>query len=408
MRAADDEPEEAARGHRREPRLAGVGEQVDDLGRVGRAVGQVGPSRATTSSIEAEAGTRRVSSEASHVERMRRGRRSERGGGRPSACVTSGASGPVGSRVRHRATYPVLRAGRGQEQVLERDAWRPRPTPTPPASTPTCDRTCPGAPAGEAPGPRLPLHLLLPAPRPAAPLAPRVRRAAGRRAGVRRPPGLRVRRRHRCVRRRAGHAAARAGQPAASHRVAAGAHGLLRAARVGDGLPAVPGRGAPQRLAAAARVVGHRHRGRVAPHPVLPLRRLPLLHRAGTTAQRAAARARRPGGVRAAGVPARRHGPLQARLPAHADDQLGPGRRLLRAGPRHPRAGHAGRAVRPRGPRLRAGAHRDAGGQGGVRQGAAGVRRAGRPAAAAARRGVRAAARRGRDGPAREPRGQNS
>ena len=48
-----------------------------------------------------------------------------------------------------------------------------------------------------------------------------------------------------------------------------------------------------------------------------------------------------------------------------------PGRRLLRAGPRHPRARHARRAVRPRRPRLRAGADRDRRRASGVRRGAA-------------------------------------
>ena len=91
-------------------------------------------------------------------------------------------------------------------------------------------------------------------------------------------------------------------------------------------------------------------------------------------AQHAAAGARRPARVRAAGLPARRDGPLQARLPAHADDPERPGRRLLRPRARHPGPRHARGAVRPRGPRLRAGQDRDGGGQGGVRRGAACVR----------------------------------
>ena len=56
---------------------------------------------------------------------------------------------------------------------------------------------------------------------------------------------------------------------------------------------------------------------------------------------------RRPRRLRAAGLPARRDGPLQARLPAHPAGPLRAGRRLLRAGPRHPRARHARVAVRP-------------------------------------------------------------
>ena len=48
-------------------------------------------------------------------------------------------------------------------------------------------------------------------------------------------------------------------------------------------------------------------------------------------AQHAPARPRRPVGVRAAGLPARHHGPLQARLPALAAGRLRPRGRLLRA-----------------------------------------------------------------------------
>ena len=110
-------------------------------------------------------------------------------------------------------------------------------------------------------------------------------------------------------------------------------------------------------------------------------------------AQHALAHQRGPRRLRAAGLPARRDGPLQARLPADPDDLLGPGRRLLRAGPRHPRARHARGAVRPRGPRLRAGPDRDRRRQAGVRRGAARLRRARRPAAGPAGRRVRAAAR---------------
>ena len=112
-------------------------------------------------------------------------------------------------------------------------------------------RAAPGpAPGGRAaPGPRLPVHLLLPAAGAAAPLAPRVRRPAARRAGVRRAEGVRRRRRvTACVRRVA--AAAPRGDPAAARgdRRAAGPHRLLRAARVGDGLPAADETRHPQPL----------------------------------------------------------------------------------------------------------------------------------------------------------------
>ncbi len=166
--------------------------------------------------------------------------------------------------------------------------------------------------------------------------------------------------------------------------------GLLRAARVGDG-PRHPG--ASPRLAAAARDGRHRRGGGVAPDRVLPLRRVPLLHRLGPAAEHAAAGARRPSGVRAARVPARRDGPLQARVPAHAAGRLRAGRRLLRAGLGHPRARHARLAVRLRRAGLRAGADRDARRQAGVRRGTAHLRRARRSPAAAADRRVRPAAR---------------
>ncbi len=242
----------------------------------------------------------------------------------------------------------------------------------------------------QAPGARLPLHLLLPASGPAAALASGVRRRAGRRAGVRRAEGLRRRRRHRASTSHRRRSSSRPAPSPARDRGPAGAHRLLRAARVGDGLPPVPRRAPAQRLAAAARVGRHRRGRRVAPGQVLALRRVPLLHPAGRAAQHAPAGARRPVGLRATGLPPCRDGPLQARLPADADDQQRPGRRLLRAGARHPRARHARCAVRPRRSRLRADPDRDAGREGDLRAGAAGVRRAGRAPAAAADRGVRA------------------
>ena len=182
-------------------------------------------------------------------------------------------------------------------------------------------------------------------------------------------------------------------QPAAARRVdptAAGGHGgtyadprLLRAARVGDGAPDV---GRATRLAAAARVVGNGRGRRVAQDRVLALRRVPVLHRLGTAAEHAPAGPRRPGVVRAAGVPARGDGPLQARVPAHPAGAVGAGGRLLRAGLGHPRARHARLAVRLQRPGLRAGPHRDAGGQAGVRRRPARLRRARRSPAPAADR----------------------
>ena len=262
------------------------------------------------------------------------------------------------------------------------------PTRTPPGSTCSSSRTSPGGPTGQAPGPRLPLHLLLPPARAAAALAPGVRRGAGGRgrstpasrdtsgAGTARVDG-------RDVVRRLPAAAARRSctgcwpRPPGGRR-SSGASGCTS----GRWSTASPRRAAPATTGRCGWVRRHRRGGRVAPDRVLPLRRVPLLHRPRAAAQRAAARPRRPGGVRAAGLPARRDGPLQARVPAHADGRQRPGRRLLRAGARHPRPRHARRAVRPRRPRLRPGADRDAGGQGGVRRGAARVRRAGRSAAA--------------------------
>ena len=81
-----------------------------------------------------------------------------------------------------------------------------------------------------------------------------------------------------------------------------------------------------------------------------------------------AADARGPGRPRAARLPPRDHGPLQVGLQARAADPERAVARLLRARPRHPRAGHARRAVRPARLGVRAGAHRDRRGQGGVRQ----------------------------------------
>ena len=61
------------------------------------------------------------------------------------------------------------------------------------------------------------------------------------------------------------------------------------------------------------RLGAHRHRRgrRRAADPVHALRRLPLLHSPGPVAEPPAADPRRPGRPRAAGLPPRRHGPLQ-------------------------------------------------------------------------------------------------
>ncbi len=139
----------------------------------------------------------------------------------------------------------------------------------------------------------------------------------------------------------------------------------------------------------APRLRRHGRGGRVAPDRLLALRRVPLLHALGAPAQHALPRPRRPGRVRAAGLPARDDGPLQARVPALAARRLGPRRRLLRARLGRPRGRHARVAVRLLVPRPRADPHRDARGEARVRRVAAGVRRAGRAPARAAGRRVR-------------------
>ena len=89
--------------------------------------------------------------------------------------------------------------------------------------------------------------------------------------------------RHRRVHRRSG----------ARHRAAARPAELLRAARVGDGLPRAGG--STRTGAAAARRGGDRRRRRVDAVAVQPLRCLPVLHRRGGPPQR---RARSPAGIR--------------------------------------------------------------------------------------------------------------
>ena len=221
----------------------------------------------------------------------------------------------------------------------------------------------------QAPGPRLPLHLLLLLPRQADDLGAGL--AGERYAGA---AG------------RAAAAGARDPGPARGHRGAAGAHRLLRAARVGHG---ARHRRHPAPGAAAAGWRRHRRGRRDAPDRLLALRRLPVLHRLRAPPQHALAWPRRPGGVRAAGLPARDHGPLQARVPAVAAGRVRPGRRLLRARLGRPRGRHARLAVRLLRARPRADPDRDGRGEARVRRAPARLRRAGGAAAAPAHRGVR-------------------
>nr|WP_284290349.1 hypothetical protein [Angustibacter aerolatus] len=108
---------------------------------------------------------------------------------------------------------------------------------------------------------------------------------------------------------------------------------LLRPARVGDGLPAAAWRAAARGLAAAARPRRHRRGRRAAPRALQPLRRVPLLHRAGSLAQCGATDARAAGRARAARLPARDDGPLQVGLQARPARAVVAGARVLRAWP---------------------------------------------------------------------------
>ena len=129
-------------------------------------------------------------------------------------------------------------------------------------------------------------------------------------------------------------------------RRAAGAVRLLRAARVGHGLPRRTIR-APARVpGAAARRRGHRPGGGGQPDPLLALRRLPLLHAGRRSAEHAGPSART-SGAGAARLPARQHGPVQVGLQAvpRAAQRAGDG--LLRAVLADPGHGHAGLPVRP-------------------------------------------------------------
>ena len=252
--------------------------------------------------------------------------------------------------------------------------------------------------ASQAPGARLPVHLLLPAPGGAAPLAPGVRRRARGRGGVRRAEGLR---RSRASRRPASSARRRA---RVQRPLLASVRGLL-AATAGR-TPTLGCFGLHEWAMVYRHADETRHDwplrlGRAGTDEVVESHRIACSHfdafRFFTDTARPlntlSAGPRRPAGVRAAGLPARRDGPLQARLPAHPADRLRAGRRLLRAGLGHPRARHARLAVRLR--RRWASSRcaiETAGGQAGVRRRAARLRRARRAAAGPADRGVRPAA----------------
>ena len=127
---------------------------------------------------------------------------------------------------------------------------------------------------------------------------------------------------------------------------AAGPVRLLRAARVGHGLPAGQVRSPARVPAAAARVRAHRRGGGGEPDPVLALRRLPLLHPGRRSAEQHGSQPGEPARHGAAGLPARQHGPLQVGLqavPAAAQRARHGLFRTLVADPGH---GHAGVAVR--------------------------------------------------------------
>ena len=72
------------------------------------------------------------------------------------------------------------------------------------------------------------------------------------------------------------------------------------------------------------------------------LRRVPVLHAPARPLNMLSRPAIDRRGARAAGLPARQHGPLQVGVQADAADRQRAGRRLLRAGPRHQAARHAG------------------------------------------------------------------
>ena len=358
-----------------------------------------GSRRAATSSTPIRGGTGRRASEPSHS--------------RACSCARSSPAvrsmSPVSAREPRRSRLaPTGLAPRlGAVKVLPAAEWRPRAD----AHAARVDahvrpHLARRADAGEAPGPRLPLHLLLPAPRAAAPLAPRVRRRARGRGRARRPQGLRDRvcdgrRATRDIGRRspqayvASQAPLLRGLPTCCARpVAAGAAPGASGCTSGRWSTASP----PTRCGTTTGRCGwagrHRHRRGVAPgrsaRTSTPSASSPRPRDRSTSLQpgrddRAAFE--QPGCLHA-GMDLYKHAfrltPMIARdLVADCFELARDIRELdMRAAP-YDLADLGFEPVRDR----------DAGGQGGLRAGAAGLRRAGRPAAARARRGVRAAAR---------------
>ena len=247
----------------------------------------------TRPSLPAEASRTGIYPRGCGIPACRTSRRARRG-------VVDGASGRARAAGRHLgAAAPGPPPGRGR-----RTRSRTSSSPTTPSARPRCGAgTRASASRCRAARPRATCRS-----RATAHVAGRARRGgpAGRRGhrGARRRPAA--------ADRGAAPTADRDGRPAGPAR-------LLRDARVGDGLPPRAGRRPARLLAAAAGQPGHRRGGGVAPDRVLALRRVPVLHRRRPAAQRPAARARRPRRVRAAWLPARRDGPLQARVPADPD-----------------------------------------------------------------------------------------
>ena len=162
-------------------------------------------------------------------------------------------------------------------------------------------------------GEKHPVHdflftLLLPTTRAAAPLAPGFRRRSRGRSGVRRAEGLRAtatraaRRRHVASQRPLLEAIHRLLAATAARPAHTGCFGLHEWAMVYRASPTRD----PAPAAAAARRCRHRRGRRVAPDRVLPLRRVPLLHRRRPPAQHArspAATTDRTSSSRAASTP---------------------------------------------------------------------------------------------------------
>ncbi len=178
----------------------------------------------------------------------------------------------------------------------------------------------PGGARREAPRRGLPLHVLLLQARDPAAVAPRCRGRAGGCSGPARVAVVRARRRTRERPRRRRCAALREGGPPPQHPRDPSGHGgaprlvrVLRPARVGDGVP--DGGGAPPG-AAPAGCRGHGCGGGGPRSAVHALRCVPLLHPRRRPPQPRPAQPRRPGRVRAAGVPARGHG----RVPLGRED----------------------------------------------------------------------------------------